>query len=140
MSESGETKDQLSEPPNEPQQHIDVETRKGHLSKISGGGVGTLIVWLSDKYNFTDNEKLLAGTAAAWVAVGVSWAGPSVADFVLYYGKYLRAKYFLNGLDRLAKSDPTDPVIAAKAREVRQMIAEVLTEGAHKTWNKVKRK
>jgi hypothetical protein len=140
MSELSETKAQLSGQPDVTPQYVDVEARRGHLSKISGGGVGTLIVWLSDKYNFTDNEKLLAGTAAAWAAVGVSWAGPSVADFVLYYGKYWRAKYFLNGLDRLAKSDPTDPVIAQKAREVRQLIADVLADGAKKSWEKVKRK
>jgi hypothetical protein len=79
----------------------------------------------------------LAATAATWVAVAIAWAGPSLADEVLRFGKYIRAKYFLKQLDELAKSDPTDTVIAAKAREVRQTIADLLADGAKK-FNKIR--
>src|SRR4051812_20942683 len=121
MTESGEIREQPSGPHKEPST-VDIEQRKGHLSKISGGGVGTLIVWLSDRFHFTEDQRLLTAAAATWVAVGISWAGPPLADEVLRFGKYIRAKYFLKQLDELAKSDPTDQVIAAKAREVRQTI------------------
>jgi len=137
MSASSETEEQASQP-RKASAHIDFEPRKGYLSKISGGGVGTLIVWAADRFHFTDDQRLIAGAVATWVAVGIGWAGPGVADEILRLGKYLRARFFLKQLDTLAASDPNDPVIAAKAREVRQTIADLLADGAKK-FNKIKK-
>jgi hypothetical protein len=37
-------------------------------------------------------------------------------------------------------SYPSDPVIAAKARELRQTIAELLADGAKRGWSKVRKR
>ena len=104
MNASSGTEVPPLEPPHKEPSTVEIEQRKGNLSKISGGGVGTLIVWLSDRLHFTEDQRLLAAAAATWIAVGISWAGPALADEVLRYGKYIRAKYFLKQLNNeLAK-------------------------------------
>jgi hypothetical protein len=133
MSGSEETRAQSLEPPEENTLHQPNE-RQHVFSKLSGGGVGTFVVWLANHLNWSDDWKTITYGAAPWIALFVSWLGPIATAFTVNLGSYVRAKIFLRELDRLSNSAPDDEDIKAKAREVRLMIAELLTNWMKKSW------
>ena len=87
--------------------HINQKRTTATFSKLSGGGVGTFVVWLANHLNWSDDWKTIAYGSAPWIALFVSWLGPIATAFTVNLGSYVRAKIFLREIDRLSNSDPT---------------------------------
>lgn len=99
-----------------------VQRFKGILSKLTGAGVGSLMIVAASYFELNADQQQLLLYLAPWVAFVISVFGPECAQFMISELAEIRLRFHLRRLRKLARSCE-DPETRAQAEAgVRELV------------------